>query len=66
VGPRAGLDILEKKKNLLPFPDFEPRTVQPDHSVLAPVHVTYYCVMRTRRLCCRQKVLPETDWKHLQ
>jgi hypothetical protein len=25
VGPRAGLDVTEKKKNLLPLPEIEPR-----------------------------------------
>ena len=27
VGPRAGLDVLEERKNLLPFPEFEPWVV---------------------------------------
>jgi len=29
VGPRAGLDVLDKKKNLLPLSGLEPRNVVP-------------------------------------
>jgi hypothetical protein len=36
VGPRNGLDGLEKRRNLLLLPGFEPGTVQP-RSVLAIV-----------------------------
>jgi hypothetical protein len=29
MGPKAGLDVGQRRKNLLPVPEFEPRIAQP-------------------------------------
>jgi len=43
MGPRNGLDVLGKKKNFLPLPAFEPRTIQPASSLAAtPNTLTRY------------------------
>jgi hypothetical protein len=47
AGPRASLEVLEKKKNLLPLSRFEPRTDQPVQTdTPADARYSYFCLLQ--------------------
>jgi hypothetical protein len=71
VGPRAGLDVMEKRKNLLPSQGIESRLLgRPAHSIVAiptelsrrtncNVSSSYYMASRWCVSCCRKWL-----WRH--